>query len=239
MCPYRWLRQEPWNKNAKYLLILNYLQKARQERFPRHLCILLERLISVALFDHLHSKRDQYQKFQLLLCFSEICLQGKDYTGCITHAKNASEILLPDSYLFFAHLLLCRAYAAKGNFSSLNEEFTRCLELKTNYHIGWIGLKCIESRYKLQHVSPKIELNFEECFKDIRYSWHMWMAVYNLVRGLIAIWSEDFLQAEEFLSQACSFASDESCIFLCHGMYLIDLCAYIYIGCYSDTNSEN
>ncbi|KAL8088263.1 tetratricopeptide repeat protein SKI3 isoform X1 [Apium graveolens] len=219
----KWLRQEPWNRNARYLLILNYLQKARLERFPRHLCILLERLISVALSDDLHSKEDQYQKFQLLLCFSEICLQGKDYTRCITHAKNASEISLPDSYLFFAHLLLCRAYAAKGNFSSLNAEFTRCLELKTNYHIGWVGLKCMESRYRLQNVSPKIELNFEECSEEIKYSWHMWMAVYNLVQGLIAIWSQDFLQAEEFLSQACSFASDESCIFLCHGAICMEL----------------
>lgn len=219
----KWLRQEPWNRNARYLLILNYLEKAREERFPRHLCILLERLISVALSDQLHLKRDQYQKFQLLLCSSEICLQGKDYTGCISHARNASEIPLPDSYLFFAHLLLCRAYAAKGNFSSLNEEFTRCLELKTSYHIGWIGLKYMELQYNIQNVSPKIELNFEECSKEIKYSWHMWIAVYNLVQGLIALWSQDYLQAEEYLSQACSFASDESCIFLCHGAICIEL----------------
>ncbi|XP_017258604.1 tetratricopeptide repeat protein SKI3 isoform X2 [Daucus carota subsp. sativus] len=219
----KWLRQEPWNKSARYLLILNYLQKAREQRFPRHLCILLERLTSVALSDQFHSKRDQYQKFQLLLCASEICLQGKDYTGCISHASDASEIRIPDSYLFFAHLLLCRAYAAKGIFLSLNEEFTRCLELKTSYHIGWIGLKYMESQYKLQSVSPGIELNFEECSKEIRYSWHMWMAVFDMVKGLIAISSQDYLQAEEFLSQSCSFASDESCLFLCHGAICIEL----------------
>lgn len=219
----KWLHQEPWNRNARYLLVLNYLQKAREKRFPQNLCILLERLIRVALFDQLYSKNDQYQKFQLLLCASEICLQVGDHTGCISHAKNASGILLPDGYLFFAHLLLCRAYAAKENFVSLHEEFKRCLELKTDYHIGWICLKYIESRYKLQTDASSLELGFEECSKDIKYTWHMWMAVFNLVQGLMAIWSQDFLRAEEFLAQACSFASAESCLFLCHGAICMEL----------------
>uniref|UniRef100_A0A5B7C540 Tetratricopeptide repeat protein SKI3 n=1 Tax=Davidia involucrata TaxID=16924 RepID=A0A5B7C540_DAVIN len=222
----KWLRQEPWNHNARYLLILNYLQKAREERFPRYLCIVLERLIGVALSNQMYSKKDmscQYQKFQLLLCASEISLQGGDHIGCINHARKALGLLLPDGYLFFAHLLLCRAYAAEDNFVSLHEQYLRCLELKTNYHIGWICLKLIESQYKLQNDSNLLELRFEECPKEIKNSWNMWMAVSSLVRGLNAIWTQDFLCAEEFLAQACSLAGAESSFFLCHGAICMEL----------------
>lgn len=218
---YRWLHLEPWNQNARYLLILNCLQKAREERYPQHLCILLERLISVALSDHLYSNKDksyQYQKFQLLLCASEICFQCGDHVGCISHANNASGLLLPDCYLFFAHLLLCRIFASEENFVSLREEYMRCMELKTDYPIGWIYLKYMESRYKLQTGAVRLELNFEECSKEIKHSWNMWMAVFNLVQGLVSIWTQDFLCAEKFLSEACSLATAQCCLFLCHGI---------------------
>lgn len=221
---YRWLRQEPWNRNARYLLVLNFLQKAREERFPRNLCIMLERLIGVALSDQFYLKNDQYQRFQLLLCAAEIRMQVGDHVGCITHAKSASRVSLPNVYLFFTHLLLCRAYAVNENLVGLREEFKICLELKTDYHIGWICLKYIESRYNLQTDASSLELGFEECSKDIKYTWHMWMAVFNLVQGLAAIWSQDFLRAEEYFAQACSFASAESCLFLCHGIHLPNFC---------------
>ncbi|KAK2988160.1 hypothetical protein RJ640_020642, partial [Escallonia rubra] len=222
----KWLRQEPWNQNARYLLILNYLQKAREERFPRHLCITLERLTSVALSDEFYSekyKNYQYRKLQVLLSASEISLQGGDLVGCVSHAKNASRLLLPDGYLFFAHLLLCRAYAAEENFVRLQEEYTRCMQLKTDYHIGWICLKFIESRYKLQTDANKLELSFEECSKELKYSWNTWMAVSKLVQALVAIWMKENLSAEDLLTQACSLASSESCLFLCHGAICMEL----------------
>lgn len=219
---YRQLHQEPWNHNALYLLILNYLQKAREERFPQHLCEILGRLIKVALSDQLCSKKDmfsRYQLFQLLLCASEVSLQGGDHIGCINHAKSASGFLLPNSSLFFAHLQLCRAYAAEDNLSRLHEAYTRCLELKTDCPIGWICLKFIESQYELQADSNLLELCFENCSKEIKNSENMWMAVFSLVQGLIAVWSKDFLCAEELLAQACSLAGAESCLFLCHGTF--------------------
>ncbi|GLT70885.1 hypothetical protein SLA2020_429380 [Shorea laevis] len=218
------LHQEPWNHNVRYLLILNFLQKAREERFPHHLCIVLERLISVALSSDLYTKTDMsYQKFQLLLSASEIRLQSEDNIGCINHAKNASTLLLPDDYLFFSHLQLCRAYAAESDSSNLQKEYIRCLELKTDYHIGWICLKFIELRYNVQNDENILELSFKESSKERNYSWNMWMAVFNLVWGLISLWNEDFLSAEEFLTQACSLAGAESCLFLCHGATCMEL----------------
>ncbi|KAM7521358.1 hypothetical protein LguiB_020320 [Lonicera macranthoides] len=222
----KWLHLEPWNQNARYLLILNCLQKAREERYPQHLCILLERLISVALSDHLYSNKDksyQYQKFQLLLCASEICFQCGDHVGCISHVNNASGLLLPDCYLFFAHLLLCRIFASEENLISLREEYMRCMELKTDYPIGWIYLKYMESRYKLQTGAVRLDLSFEECSKEIKHSWNMWMAVFNLVQGLVAIWTQDFLWAEKFFSEACSLATAQCCLFLCHGATCMEL----------------
>ncbi|CAK9178263.1 unnamed protein product [Ilex paraguariensis] len=222
----KWLHQEPWNHNARYLLILSYLQKAREERYPQHLCVVLERLISVAVSNELFSKKDmsyQYQKFQILLCASEISLQVGDHIGSIKQAKTASGLSLPNDYLFFAHLQLCRAYAAEANFISLRQEYIRCLELKTDYHIGWICLKFIESRNKLQTDSTLLALSFEECSKVIKISRNMWMAVYSLVQGLIAVWSQDFHSAEEFLAKACSLVTTESCLFLCHGAICMEL----------------
>lgn len=182
---------------------------------------MLERLISVALSSELYSMTDMsYQKFQLLLCASEISLQSGNKIGCINHARNASVLLLPDTYLFFSHLQLCRAHAAEGDIINLQKEYIKCLELKTDYHIGWMCLKFMESQYDVQTDSNILELSFKESSKERNSSWSMWMAIFNLAWGLISMWNQDFLSAEEFLAQACSLAGSESCLFLCHGMYL-------------------
>ncbi|OUZ99531.1 Tetratricopeptide repeat-containing domain [Macleaya cordata] len=222
----RWLHQEPWNHNARYLLLLNFLQRAREERFPRHLCVTLERLVRVALDNEIYSKKDvsyQYQKFQLLLCASEISLQVRELISCIGHALHASRLLLPDSTLFFAHLLLCRAYAAQEDFPKLQEEYIKCLTLKTDYPVGWICLKLLESRFKLHIDMDTIYLNFEECLKENRSSWNVWMAVFKLVQGQSFIWDQDFLHAEEALAHGCSLADVDSCLFLCHGAICMEL----------------
>ncbi|XP_041022054.1 tetratricopeptide repeat protein SKI3 isoform X4 [Juglans microcarpa x Juglans regia] len=216
--------REPWNPNFRYLLVLNLLQKAREERFPHHLCVILERLISVALSSGLYSKTDMsYRNYQLLLCASEISLQIGNKISCINHAKTASVLLLPDAYLFFSHLQLCRAYAAEGDIRNLQKEYTRCLELKTDYQIGWICLKFMESRYDMETDSNILELSFRDSSKERNYSWNMWMAIFNMVWGLISIWNQDFLSAEEFLDQACSLAGTESCFVFCHGATCMEL----------------
>lgn len=217
------MHQEPWNYKARYLLVLNYLQKARKERYPQHLCTITKRLICVALSDEFCLRQDksyEYQKFQLLLCSAEVCMQFGDHSGCVKHAKSASELLLPDGHLFYAHLLLCRAYAALDNFVNLREEYMRCLELKTKCPIGWICLKIFDCQYKLGTDGAVLAVGFEECSRGVKNSWNMWMAVYDLVQGLIAIQTKDFLGAEEFLAQACSLAGDENCLFFCHGKVL-------------------
>ncbi|XVE56309.1 hypothetical protein DITRI_Ditri03aG0228300 [Diplodiscus trichospermus] len=222
----RCVRREPWNCNGRYLLVLNLLQKAREEKFPVNICIMLERLIIVALSDEFYSRKEaycQYQKFQLHLCASEIFLQRGNIIGCINHTKDASALLVPDSYQFFRHLLLCRAYAAEGNFKNCKEEYERCLGLKTDFHVGWVCLKVVESQYELQTVTNVVELAFNEGSKGRNNSWSMWMAVYSLVMGMICMWNQDFLSAEEFLEQLCSLASAESCIFLCHGVTSMEI----------------
>lgn len=161
----------------------------------------------------------QYRRFQLLLCASEIELQCGNHITSITHAKEASELVLPDDYLFFAHLLLCRVYAMKGDSLSCKNEYARCLDHRTDCHIGWICLKLMECHYELQINSNVIDLYFGECVKKGGYSWNMWMAVFNLVRGMVSLQNRDIVSAEEFMGQACSLAGFESCLFLCHGMY--------------------
>ncbi|KAG4404030.1 hypothetical protein GLYMA_01G245200v4 [Glycine max] len=218
--------QKPWNHDSRYLLVLNYLQRAREQRFPHHLCRILNRLTHAALSNDLYSRTEmlyRYRYFQLLLCASEISLQCGNHMTCITHAKKASELVLPDDYLFFAHLLLCRVYAMKGDHLSFQKEYIRCLELKTDYHIGWICLKLMECQYELQIDSNTIDLNFEECVKRSGKLCNMWMAVYNLVRGMISLQKRDLVSAEDFMAQACSLAGFESCLFLCHGAICMEL----------------
>lgn len=222
----KYMRQEPWNHRAQYLLILNLLQKAREERFPSKICAILERLILVALSNEFYSRESmsyQYQKFQLLLCASEISLQGGNIAGCIKHAKNASSLLLPNNYLFFGHLLLCRAYAAVDDHTNLQQQYIRCIELKTDYNIGWMCLKIIESLYNVESDSKISVLSLKECSKEWKNSWNMWIAVFNFVLGLISLWKEEYFSAEESLAEACSLASSESCLFLCHGVACIKL----------------
>nr|XP_043616457.1 tetratricopeptide repeat protein SKI3 isoform X2 [Erigeron canadensis] len=215
----RWYHQEPWNKNARYLLILNYIQKAREERYPQHICMGLERLTNLALSDEFR----EYQKFQLSLCASEISLQSGNQVASVNHAKSASKLSLPDGYLFFSHLQLCRAYAAEDHRDLLREEYMRCLDLRTDYHIGFTCLKYIECLYELQRDGNIIELMFEECSKDIKYSSNIWTAILKLVQGLIAVWNQDFLGAEELFAHACSLNGSESCLFLCHGAICMEL----------------
>lgn len=221
----KWLREEPWNYNAKYLLVITYLQKARQERFPQHLNELLGRLLSVVFSSHTKSTNDkssQYREFQLLLCASEVSLQGGDLIGCINHANCASELLLPDNYLFFANLQLCRAYAAQGDYPNLQKKIMRCLELKTDYPIAWVCLKFVESQYELQTDLNLSQLCLDNCSKEMINSSHKWVGVFSLVQGL-ASWTKDPLLAENLLAQACSLAGTESCIFACHGAICIEL----------------
>lgn len=219
----RWLRQEPWNHKAQYLLVLNILQKAREEKFPQHLCFTLQRLICTALSNEIYcSKKSQsyeYQKFQLLLCASEISLQCGDYFGCISHAQNALRLSLRDGILFFAHLQLCRAYVSQEDLPSLKDEYTKCLQLMPDYPIAWISLKLIESRCRLQNHLNAIDSHFEACLKESGSSWNTWTAIFDLVRGQSFIWEEDFVLAEKALGHGISMGAADSCLYLCHGIY--------------------
>ncbi|CAH2067614.1 unnamed protein product [Thlaspi arvense] len=219
----RFLHQEPWNSDVRYLLILNLVQKAREQRFPRQLCSAIERLISVALSDETCSKEGEYQKFQLLLCASEISLQKGNVAESIDHARKASSISLPCSYLFLGHLQLCRAYAAKGSTRNVQEEYRACLELKTDSNIGWICLKLIETQFDLEPDTNLLEMSIQESSRQKKDSWKEWMAVYSSALGLVSIGKKDFFSAEEFIAQACSLGNSESCLLLCHGAVCMEL----------------
>ncbi|KAJ8772613.1 hypothetical protein K2173_027790 [Erythroxylum novogranatense] len=220
------LHQAPWNCITQYLLILNLQQKAREERYPQQLCVTVRRLILIALANKSYSHESmscQYQKLLLLLCASEVNLQAGNNVKCIEYAQNASLLLLPNNYRFFGHLQLCRAYAAESNFINLQKEYIRCLELKTDYHIGWVCLKIMESQYDIQTESNIEELYFLECPKEMKKSWNMWMAVFNLLLGLIFLWNQDLFSAEELFKQACSLAGADACLFLAHGATCMEL----------------
>ncbi|XP_021867566.2 tetratricopeptide repeat protein SKI3 [Spinacia oleracea] len=221
----RRFRLEPWNHNARYLLVLNLLQTTRQARYPQHLLDVLKRMTSAALTSQLflNNTFERYKRFQLLLCSSELSLLDGDTSCCVSLARDASNLSLSDFYTFFAHLQLCRAHAVEDNHTRLDEEFTQCLKLRTDYPIGWISLKMIESRHKPQNGSTPSDSGFRDSIKEMKGSESSWLAVYSLFCGLVSQWSQDFPRAEEFLAEACSLEATESCFFLCHGAVCMEL----------------
>uniref|UniRef100_A0A1D1Y0Z0 Tetratricopeptide repeat protein 37 n=1 Tax=Anthurium amnicola TaxID=1678845 RepID=A0A1D1Y0Z0_9ARAE len=222
----KWFREEPWNCKARYLLILSVLQKAREEKFPKHLCVSLKRLVSSALSDDVYLVENQvyvYQKFQLLLCASEIHLQSGDYLACISQAIEASRVPLYNDGRFFAHLQLCRGYAIIEDWQNLRNEYMKCIQHGTFYEIGWISLKLIESRYTLLTNVCSIDSNLETCLKENEESQHMWAAVFDLVCCQSFLWNRDFLHAEAALAHACSMERVDSCLLLCHGAVCMEL----------------
>ncbi|KAM0941484.1 putative tetratricopeptide-like helical domain superfamily [Dioscorea sansibarensis] len=222
----KWLRQEPWNYKARYLLILNIYQKAREEKFPQYLCTTLKRLLVAALSQETYLKESgqyQYQKFLLLLCASEISLQLGDHIGCFNWTKTALGLAPSNSDLFFAHLQLCRAYAAQDDLPSVRNEYTRCLQLKTANLIGWISLKYLESRYKLQENSSAVDINFESCIALKMNSKDIWGAIFNLVCAQGFVHDQDLFHAEGTLMRVCAEENADSCLLLFHGAVCMEL----------------
>ncbi|KAG6514409.1 hypothetical protein ZIOFF_024764 [Zingiber officinale] len=220
----RWLHQEPWNQNARYLLILNLLQKAREQKFPQQLCITLKHLVSDAIYrenlienNHSHSRH-----FLLLLCASELSLQSGDALGCIRNATDALSLLPTSSDSFFAHLQLCRAYAVQQDFSNLRNEYANCLQTKTLHPMGWLSLKYLASRYSLQKNSDIIDANFYACATTKGSSFDHWIANFELVSAQCYMWDQEYLQAEQALTRACA-ANTNSCLLLCHGAICMEL----------------
>lgn len=195
------------------------------------------RLILVAFFDEAYFTKDvshQYKKFQLLLCASEISLQGGDQIKCINYAKAASSMSLPEIYLFYAHLLLCRAYAAENDSNNLRKEFMKCLNLKTDNYLGCVCLKFIASRYELHDESNILELSLKKWSAESKNLQHMVIPMF--VDGLISFRSQDFMAAEKYFAQAC-FSGHDGCLFLCHGIFLCKwkhlwLCSLWRLCCY-------
>ncbi|XP_020253519.1 LOW QUALITY PROTEIN: tetratricopeptide repeat protein SKI3-like [Asparagus officinalis] len=221
----KWLHQEPWSGEAHYLLLLNVLQKAREEKFPQNLCVTLKRLVSVAISRDTCNDNDlcKHLKFLTLLSASELSLQCGDYLGCGSLADNALEVLPPHGDPFFAHLQLCRAYVAQGDMEKVKDEYLNCLRVKTAHPIGWIILKYFESKFKLQKDSNMIDINFRSNLYGSQCSRNMWTAIFNLVSGQSYIWDQDFHSAEKALALACSFRDVDSCLLLCHGAICMEL----------------
>ncbi|CAM8985824.1 unnamed protein product [Rhodiola kirilowii] len=128
----KWLHQEPWNIEVHYLAALNFMQKAREERFPVNLCHALKRFILPDYYRHIDSTSGhlyEYQKFQFLLCASEIELQMGN-AGLISLRKHnilsAKEFLAQscslaegDSCVSFCHGAICLELARQTSDSQL------------------------------------------------------------------------------------------------------------------------
>lgn len=221
----RWLHREPWNRDVHYLLILNLFQKAREENYPMQLCTTLKRLLAATISHacYYHSpktKLSQYQKCILLLCASEISLQLGDYTSAVAHASDAlhlPEVSTDPTDPFFVHLQLCRLYGLQGKTTELKTEFNNCLQKGTASEFGWVMLKYVESRFKLENTSDVIEARIRECIEGKGSRSSVWVALFYLACAQCFLWEDDFVSAELALGQACVEVSGEGCLLLCHG----------------------
>lgn len=221
----KWLHCEPWNAKAHYMLSLNVLQMAREEKFPPNLCATLKRLLSIALSrvvpsnDH---KLHNHLKFLTLLTASEVELQSGDFLGSVAHATNALKIA-SCSDPFFAHLQLCRVYAAQNALENVRTEYTNCLHVRTMDPIGWISLKYLELKFNLQRDPHVTDSYFQRCLSTKQNSRKMWAAIFNLARCQGYMWDLDLRSAEQTLAHVCSLEEVDSCLLLCHGAICMEL----------------
>ena len=217
----RWVHCEPWNQDARYLLVLAIFQKAREEKYPKHICVILKKLIMQVLsnISNPHEKEAmQYEVFLLLLLSSEVCLQSLDYENCIAQAKEALRTT-PSSCVdtFFAHLQLCRAYAVQGDLSNSRNEYMKCLRNHTNTEIGWVMLKQLESACSLEGSSDEIDINLCVCVKRNGSDSSKWASLFNLACAQCFLWDGNFESAEKALAQACTQVDPDSCILFLNG----------------------
>jgi superkiller protein 3 len=218
------VHREPWNQDARYLLVLAIFQKAREEKYPKHICIILKRLI-LQVLSHISNSHEnkvvQYQVFLLLLLSSEICLQYLDYKNCIAQAKEALRMTASSCVdTFFAHLQLCRAYAVQGDLLNSRNEYVNCLKNHTNIEMGWVMLKHLESACSLEAPSDEIDINLRECIKRNGSDPSKWMSLFNLVCAQCFVSDEYFASAEKALAQACAEGDLDSCILFFNGKLL-------------------
>lgn len=223
----RWVRREPWNQDARYLLVLAIFQQAREEKYPKHICIVLKRLMTQVLSNISNSHKSgvmQYEVLLLLLLSSEVCLQSLDYENCIAQAEEALRIT-PSNHVdtFFAHLQLCRAYMMQGNLLNSRNEYMKCLRNHTNTEIGWVMLKYLESACSMEGSSDEIDLNLHECVKRNGSDPSKWASLFNLACAQCFIWNENFASAEQCLAQACSEGNLDSCILFLNGATCMEI----------------
>jgi superkiller protein 3 len=218
------VRQEPWNQDARYLLVLAIFQKAREEKYPKHICTILKRLILQVLSSRSNSKEHKvvlYEKYLLLLLSSEISLQSDDHENCVTQATDALRVTCPSVDAFFAHLQLCRAYATQGDLSNSRKEYMKCLQNRTNTEIGWVMLKQLESLCSLNPGSDEIEINLKECIERKGSNPSKWASLFNLACAQSSMRAEDFASAEKALAQACAEKDADSCILFLNGKFCL------------------
>ncbi|XP_035819938.1 tetratricopeptide repeat protein SKI3 isoform X3 [Zea mays] len=223
----RWVHCEPWNQDARYLLVLAIFQKAHEEKYPKHTCVILKKLIMQVLsnISNPHEKEAmQYQVFLLLLLSSEVCLQSLDYENCITEAKEALK-LTPSSRVdtFFANLQLCRAYVVHGDLLNSRNEYMKCLRNHTNTEIGWVMLKQLESACSLEGFSDEIDIKLHECVKRNGSDSSKWTSLFNLACAQCFLWGGNFESAEKALAQACSQVDPDSCILFLNGATCMEI----------------
>ncbi|PUZ40261.1 hypothetical protein GQ55_9G410100 [Panicum hallii var. hallii] len=223
----RWVHREPWNQDARYLLVLAIFQKAREEKYPKHMCIILKRLIMQVLSNASNSHENkvvQYEVFLLLLLSSEICLQSLDYENCIAQAIEALRRTASRCVdTFFAHFQLCRAYAVKGDLLNSRNEYMNCLKKHANTEMGWVMLKHLESACSLETCSDEIYKNLRECIERNGSDLSKWTSLFNLVSAQCFIGDENFASAEEALAQACAEGDPDSCILFLNGATCMEI----------------
>ncbi|VAH17868.1 unnamed protein product [Triticum turgidum subsp. durum] len=216
----RLVHQEPWNQDARYLLVLAIFQKAREEKYPKHICATLKRLVLQIMSSSSNSQEHKlilYEKYLLLLLSSEVSLQSDDYENGIAQVTDALRVAPPSVDTFFAHLQLCRAYVVQGDLSNSRKEYMKCLQNRTNTEVGWVMLKQLESLCSVNRGSDEIEINLKECIERNGSNPSKWPSLFNLACAQCFMRDEDFASAEKALAQACAEKDADSCILFLNG----------------------
>ncbi|XP_052134497.1 tetratricopeptide repeat protein SKI3 isoform X1 [Oryza glaberrima] len=222
----RWVHLEPWNQDARRLLVLTLYQKAREEKYPKHICTILKRLILQVLSSGSNSQDNkvvQYGNYLLLLVASEVSLQSGDHGNCIAQATEALGVTSSCVDSFFAHLQLCRAYVIQGNLLNSRSEYMKCLQNRTDTEIGWVVLKQLASICSLEGTPDEIEIHLRGCVERKGSNASKWTSLFYLACAQCSVWNEDFASAEKAIAQACAEGDPDSCVLFLNGAICMDI----------------
>ncbi|KAL3701968.1 hypothetical protein R1sor_019990 [Riccia sorocarpa] len=212
----RWAHTEPWNVEARYLLVLCLMQQARAESFPLHLCKAIYRT-AVTTVSLLREENSHFHAV-LTIIIAEVRIHLTDGTvstqlvGTVTELKKLSHL----SPLVAVQLARCAV--SQKDYRSLQAELSRAGRLLSADDVqGWFAVLEMQHRFKMQEVDSSFKACKEAISRRPLDEQQEWIGLLHVIRVKRFLQDKDFLSAQKAAEEALSFLANNPVLHLLHG----------------------